>query len=132
MKKILLVVLMLMTFTTFSQESKQIMESYTIAKYYDSDANSTDWNEVDEIRIFFNYSGDENIIKIYMAGGVRIFENISSPKRGETSNGKKYKLYDLSNTIDGTKIKLCYYDNKELGVMIIFENNTALQLSNPE
>ena len=54
------------------------MESYTIAKYYDSDANSTDWNEVDEIRIFFNYSGDENITKIYMAGGVRIFENISS------------------------------------------------------
>ncbi len=132
MRKILLVVLMFITFTTFSQESKQIMESYTIAKYYDSDANSTDWNEVDEIRIFFNYSGDENIIKIYMAGGVRIFENISSPKRGETSNGKKYKLYDLSNTIDGTKIKLCYYDSKELGVMIIFENNTALQLSNPE
>ena len=65
MKKILLVVLMFITFTTFSQESKQIMESYTIAKYYDSDANSTDWNEVDEIRIFFNYSGDENIIKIY-------------------------------------------------------------------
>ena len=132
MKKILLVVLILITFTTFSQESKQIMESYTIAKYYDSDANSTDWNEVYEIRIFFNYSGDENIIKIYMAGGVRIFENISSPKRGETSNGKKHKLYDLSNTIDGTKIKLCYYDNKELGVMIIFENNTALQLSNPQ
>ena len=132
MKKILLVVLMFITFTTFSQESKQIMESYTIAKYYDSDANSTDWNEVDEIRIFFNYSGDENIIKIYMSGGVRIFENISSPKIGETSNGKKYKLYDLSNTIDGTKIKLYYYDNKELGVMIIFENNTALQLSNPQ
>ncbi len=131
MKKLLLYLLFISS-NIFSQNIKQQMEVYSIAKYYNEDGTSTDWNDIDEIRIFFNYSDDENIIKMYMYDNVLFFNNIISPKIKETTNGEKYILYELLNMNDNTKIKLYYYyNNKELGILFIFENNTSLRLSNP-
>ena len=135
MKKLILIVVLLFSLTISAQEEntsviKQFVETYTIGKTIEKDGSSSDWTDMGEVRIFFNYSNDPSSVRMYTDTGVRDFKQIGVTTKGKTSSGTDYNLMELYNVLDGALIKLAYYSDTKYGVMIIFEDGTGIQLTN--
>jgi hypothetical protein len=135
MKKLILFVVLLFSLTISAQEentsvTKQFVETYTIGKSIDKDGNSSEWTDVGEVRIFFNYRNVSTSVRMYAETGVRDFRQIGATIKGITNSGVEYSLLELYNIVDGTIIKLAYYSDTRYGVMIAFEDGTGIQLSN--
>ena len=130
MKKLILIVVLLFSLTISAQETQQFVETYTIGKSIDKDGNSSEWTDVGEVRIFFNYRSDSSSVRMYAETGVRDFKQVGATFKGKTSSGMDYNLLELYNVVDGTLIKLAYYSDTRYGVMIVFEDGTGIQLTN--
>ena len=130
MKKLILIVVLLFSLTISAQETKQFVETYTIGKSIDVNGNSSEWTNVGEVRIFFNYRNVSTSVRMYAETGVRDFKQIGATTKGVTDSGVEYSLLELYNIIDGTIIVLAYYSDARYGVLIVFEDGSGIQLSN--
>ena len=109
---------------------EQFVETYTIGKSIDKDGNGSEWTNVGEVRIFFNYRNVSTSVRMYAETGVRDFKQIGATTKGITDSGVEYNLLELYNTADGTIIRLAYYSDTRYGVLVVFEDGTGIQLSN--
>lgn len=128
MKKLILLAVLLSSITISAQG--QFVETYTIGKSIDVNGNSSEWTNVGEVRIFFNYRNVSTSVRIYSNADVKEFKQIGATTKGTTDSGVEYSLLELYNIIDGTVIALAYYRDSRYGVLIVFEDGSGIQLSN--
>ena len=65
MKKLILIVVLLFSLTVSAQKN-QIVKTFSKAK-----ANDREWVDFNS-RVFFNYGGDEKVVKIYFGDFVEV------------------------------------------------------------
>lgn len=124
MKKILCILLLMLSILSFSQEKKQTIYNYNILVYVNSNGEASKAMQ-SHTRIFLYYNSDIEL-KIYIGNGASKFK-IQSEFEKVTNDGTPYKGYMLIGE-DG-KIALFQVFNDNIARFIL-EDGTSYELVN--
>jgi len=128
MKKLLLLFLMLFTFSGFAQD-KQFIKNYNSAILINADGSNSDWQVLDT-RLIFNYGGDNTKIKMYANSKVFNFTRIGETTKGTTPGGMKHYNLKLMDDETGETVLLQMFVDEKYGCRFVDNNGDMLQLSN--
>ena len=123
MKRILLIMLLLFSLTTFSQR-KQSIRNYTEIGFIDSDGIKSKLYEANT-RFFYYYYG-ENQIKVFINNEAKLFYFDDESK--ESSNNIKYTKFHCIEGTSCEEVYICLFDDISKGSVILFSNGELIYL----
>lgn len=125
MKKLILIVVLLFSLTVSAQE-QQTFQDFTKAQITEREVTGECINV--KSRIFFNYGGDENKVKIYIGNLVDTY-TIDSVHEDITVGGFKYLAVFLSSA-ENKLVLMQIFEDTDYGVRIFFDANNYVQITN--
>lgn len=129
-KLILLLVLVLSLSISAEAQNGQTLKTYSRALFINVEGAESDWVEV-SCRIYFNYGGDNDQIKMYLGEGVFNFTQISPVKELETGQGEPFYLLKLKDEETTEEIYLQYFKNEIYGIRFVDSDGRSMQFANP-
>lgn len=127
MKKLLLTLLLLLTFSLVSAQT-EFTRNYTNICVVEKN-KEPQWKVADN-KFIFNYQGD-SVIKIIMNdGSVRFFNQLTDLENGKTTGGDIYQAATFRE--QGTELTVYFqiFDSVKYGTRMIFSNGTMVQFTN--
>jgi len=122
MKKVLLLLLLTCSLTIVAQQQKTL--NFTACVTENQAAVEK------EVRIILDY-GNDHKVKIFMNNGVYLYDKQPLVKHGYTESGYEYLLYNLTNTVDQTEMRLQYFYKLDI-MRIVFNDDTFIEFFNSE
>ena len=126
MRKLILIVVLLFSITISAQEKQQTFQDFTKAQITERGVTG-EWINV-KSRIFFNYGGDENKVKIYIGNLVDTYV-IDSMHEDVTVGGFKYLAVFLSSA-ENKLVLMQIFEDTNYGIRIFFDANNYVQITN--
>lgn len=127
MKKLLLTLLLVFSFTLASAQS-EFTRIYTKMCTIEKD-KTPEWKSA-ENKFIFNYKED-TILKIVLNDGtIKFFNQITDLEKNKTEGGSVYQAADFREQGTSFKVFLQIFDDAEYGIRIIFSNGTMVQFTN--
>ena len=121
MKKILIMMMLLFTITSFSQQ--QVLD------YSNFKSDNSEWLNV-KTRIIID-SNNTYDVKIFISDNYWLFERDNVIESGNTNSGYLYKLYTLTNKVSGEIVYLQYFYEIHQS-RLLFKDGSFIEFSNPE
>ncbi|CAM3834222.1 hypothetical protein FLGE108171_15990 [Flavobacterium gelidilacus] len=129
MKKILIFICFILTIVTYSQSKDQFRVDYDKISFFDSETKK--WSEwKDGYNTFvINYNDNKDVAHFKANGEKVIYRRISDEiKEGYTPIGNEHYQIITALDEDGITFTFQLFDNKEIGLKIIY-NNLMIQFS---
>ena len=127
MKKLVLILLLMFSLEAVSQ-NRQIVKDYSVALSTSSEGVKGEWIEI-HTRIFFNYGGQNDKVKIYLGNQYFTYTQIDRTETARTEGGFLYqKLYLIGS--EGETMLLQVFEDEEFGVRFIFKDFSTVQVTN--
>ena len=126
MKKLILIVVLLFSLIVSGQKKQQTFQDFTKAQITEREVTG-EWINI-KSRIFFNYGGDENKVKIYVGNLVDTY-TIDSMHEDVTVGGFKYLAVFLSSA-ENKLVLMQIFEDTDYGVRIFFDANNYVQIVN--
>jgi hypothetical protein len=120
MKKLLLGALLLLSITTFSQET--FVKKYTSMVSRKNDVLQP-WEKTD-VTVVFNPRGVRDIVIYYRNGNKLVLHQISGTTTGTTDAGEDYQMVECINE-DGERVTVQLFDDDTCMRIIIAEGFTV-------
>jgi hypothetical protein len=127
MKKLLLTLLLLFSFTLASAQT-EFTRIYTKICTVEKDKEPK-WNNA-ENKFIFNYKEDA-ILKIVLNDGtIKFFNQITDLDKNKTEGGIVYQAAEFREQGTNFTVYLQIFDDAEYGTRIVFTNGTMVQFTN--
>jgi hypothetical protein len=118
MKKLLLIALLIVSFTTCAQET--FVRKYT--KLLSTKNNVEEPEKEINLTVIFNPKGEKEIKFYYPnSGESKTFYQVSKLEKGKTEGGYEYQLIEVIDEEDGYKLTLQLFDKDDVLRLIIAE-----------
>jgi hypothetical protein len=127
MKKLLLTLLLLLSFTLASAQY-EFTRIYTKICTIEKD-KEPQWKTA-ENKFIFNYK-DDAIIKIVLNDGtIKFFNQVTDLEKNRTEGGVVYQAAEFREQGTNFTVYLQIFDDAEYGTRIVFTNGTMVQFTN--
>lgn len=127
MKKILLTLLLVFSFTLVSAQS-EFTRIYTKICTIEKD-KAPQWKDA-ENKFIFNYQNDATIKMVLNDGTVKFFDQVTDLVEDKTEGGVIYQAAEFREQGTNFTFFLQIFDNSEYGTRIVFTNGTMVQFTN--
>jgi hypothetical protein len=122
MKKIIIFSLLLLSITTFSQET--FVRNYKYMIVTENDVSGI--NKKAELTVVFNPNKQKGIKFYYANGKIAEYYQVSDLTEGKTEAGQEYQLIEIVDKEEGLKIILQLFD--KIGVLrLIFSAGNTIE-----
>jgi hypothetical protein len=125
MKKLLIIALLFIGMMGFAQKA-QIVEDYYQCMTISPTNIKSEWVEL-KSRFIFNYSGNDEIVKVFVGNQVFEFKQQGLTEKGETESGITYQLMNMFNIETFDELSIQVFDDQRYGVRILFDDNSMIQ-----
>jgi hypothetical protein len=127
MKKLLLTLLLLLSFTLTSAQT-EFTRIYTKICTIEKD-KEPQWKSA-ENKFIFNYKED-TILKIVLNDGtIRFFNQVTDLEKNRTEGGVVYQAAEFREQGTNFTVYIQIFDDVEYGTRIVFTNGTMVQFTN--
>lgn len=127
MKKILLIAVMLLSLSLFSQESKGVfVRDYT--KFIVTKNNIKESEKLGKVSVVYNEGNTTNIAIYYTNKKILLYSS-GNVQTGKTTNGQEYQAVKCINSEDNSVIVLQLFDN-ELRIFTDLLLNNSIEFYN--
>ena len=127
MKKLLLTLVLVLTFTLASAQS-EFTRIYTKICAIE-EGKSPEW-KYGENKFIFNYQNDAIIKLIMNDGTIKFFNQETDLEKNRTTGGAVYQGAQFREQGTNLTVFLQIFDDVEYGTRIIFENGAIIQFTN--
>lgn len=118
MKKLILLLTLLLSLTVSAQSEGRAVKKQFTKNYIEVFTSTTNkWNKCD-IRVLYNYGGDESKIKIITETTTRILTQFVETERKVTSDGDEY--FELMTKDETGKVVILQYFEELAALRILF------------
>lgn len=132
MKKLLLILTLLFTLTSFSQESDktQFTKNYSRAQFTNEQGEEGKWYNI-QTRIIFNYTNDPSKIKMFLGNETFNFTQVEDTLLKSFPNEVKYYELHCKDDLTSEDVYIYYCIEQSYGVFISDGTGRVLWLFNP-
>ena len=127
MKKLLLTLVLLLSFTLASAQT-EFTRIYTKICTIEKD-KTPKWDNA-ENKFIFNYQNDAIIKMVLNDGSIKFFNQVTDLEKNRTEGGAVYQAAEFREQGTNFTIYLQIFDDVEYGTRIVFTNGTMVQFTN--